>query len=317
MQLLGTISNFDPRAATPIDVAHQGTVFVAMDARLHSAFTGGTPVGDWVVSRKVRGNNWPLTPWPETGGWRFREEAPARKAYQILRAHILSRLQGAQVHEDRSARRALCDPSVAWGEAFVVGGQEAVYLSCSPSTETKIQTGITDRLKRYEVPGTGGFGAVYSTQMAPHLVAITTGQGGVAEHLLVAFSPGNEYPLVAGGLQGSALDTKPFDIDVPSGILVLSWGRLDGRGWVANAPVASGQGQDPANILHGLIGNTVARPLPTPWTTTPDAPHAWGLRLRPGRYRVGLRFLETPQGISGMAVSHVEAAPLWPDLAAP
>ncbi len=308
MHLLGTVANFDPRAATPIDVAHQGTVFVAMDARLHAAFTGGSPTGEWVVSREVHGD-WPVTPWPDTGGWCFRDEAEARRAYQTLRHHVLSRLAGAQPYDDRGPDRELVDPASAWGEAFVINGEEAVYLSCDRGTEAKNLTGITDRLEAFEVRGTQGRGAVYSTQTSPHLVAVTTGQGGLIEHLLVAFSPGNEPQLVAAALPGSALDTEPFEIDVPSGILVLAWGRLDGRGWVAGA-----QGQDPAAVIANLIGNTVARALPTPWTASAQEPHAWGLRVRPGRYRVGLRFLETQQGISGMAISHAEATPLWPDL---
>lgn len=308
MYLLGTVANFDPRAATPLDVAHQGTVFVAMDARLHAAFSGGTPTGEWVVSRSVHGD-WPVTPWPDTGGWCFRDEAEARRAYQTLRHHVLSRLAGAQPHDDRGRERELVDPASAWGEAFVVGGEEAVYLSCDRGTEAKNLTGITDRLERFGVKGTNGAGAVYSTQTYPHLVAVATGQGGLVEHLLVAFTPGNEPHLVAAALPGSELDTEPFEIDVPSGILVLAWGRLDGRGWAAGA-----QGGDPAAYVASLIGNTVARALPTPWTTSAQEPHAWGIRVRPGRHRVGLRFLETPQGISGMAISHVDAPPLWPDL---
>ncbi len=308
MHVIGTVANFDQRAASPLDVAHQGTVFVALDARLHARFSGGTPVGEWIVSRRVNGD-WPLDPWPNTG-WRFSDEASARAAYQTMRQHVLSRLHGAQPHDDRSPARGLVDPSSAWGEAFYVQGQEALYLSCDRGTEAKVLTSITDRLESFEIAGSnGGEGAVYSTQTAPHLVAITTGQGGLIEHLLVAFTPANELQAVAAGLPGSDLDTEPFEIDVPSGILVLSWGRLDGRGWTAQAP-----GQDPAAIIAHQIGNTVARPLPTPWTTTPDAPHAWGLRVRPGRYIVGLRFLETAQGISGMAMSHTQAAPLWPDL---
>lgn len=308
MHLLGTLSNFDPRAATPLDLAHQGTVFVAMDARLHALFSGGTPEGQWKVARRVHGDL-PLNPWPNTG-WRFSDEASARTAYQTLRQHVLSRLPGVQPVDDRSPRRGLVDPGAAWAEAFLLNGKEVLFLYCDRLTEAKALTGITDRLQSFTVAGSDGRkGAVYSTQTAPHVVAIAPGQGGLVEQVLVAFTPGQEHEAVAAGLVESELDTKPFEIEVPSGILVLAWGRFDGRGWVGGA------GQDPAAVLADLIGNSVARPLPTPWTSTPDAPHAWGLRVRPGKYRVGLRFLETEGGgISGMAMSHTEVASLWPDL---
>jgi hypothetical protein len=135
------------------------------------------------------------------------------------------------------------------------------------------------------------------------------GPGGAADYVVVAFTPANENELIAQGLVGSACDTKPFALEVPSGILALAWGRVDSAGFFANAP-----GQDPAVVLANLIGNNVAQPLTTPFDNNAPTPVDWGIRVRPGSYRVALRFLETPEGVSAIAISNVQAPPLFPDM---
>lgn len=308
MHLLGTVCNFvDRPPASPLDHAQQaGLVFVAADARAFASFRGGTPVGEWVVARKKLADA-PLDPWPNTG-WRFQDEASARNAYQAMRNHVLSKLPGAQPRDDRTPEKRLVDPQSAWGETFHWQGNDVLFLSCDRTTEAKILQMTTDRLEEFTIKGTDSVAAAYNTQIAPHLVGITTGQGGLAEHVLVAFTPGDENALVAAALPDSDQDTEPFDLPIPSGVLVLAWGRIDGA--------ALTQGQDSLQVMHNMIGNRVAGPLPTPWDGAAPGAYAWGIRVRPGTYRCALRFLETEQGISAMALSHVEAQQLWPDMAA-
>jgi hypothetical protein len=310
MHLLGTVCNFVDRPPTSqLDHALQaGLVLVAADARAFASFRGGTPQGEWVVTRKKMVDVG-LDPWPNTG-WRFNDEASARNAYQTLRNHVLSKLPGVEPRDDRSPQKRLLDAS-AWGETFHWQGQDVLFMSCDQSTEGKLLQGMTDRLKAFKIQGNGPVAASYNTQISPHVVGITTGEGGLAEHVLTAFTPGDENELVAAGLPNSDQDTEPFDLPVPSGILILAWGRLDGAGFAAQA-----QGQDVLNVFHNLIGNRVAAPLPTPWDGAAPGAYAWGIRVRPGTYRCALRFLETEQGISAMALSHVEAQQLWPDMAA-
>lgn len=305
MHLLGTICNFvDRPPQSQLDHAQQaGLVFVAADARAFAGFRGGTPQGEWIVARKKLADA-PLDPWPNTG-WRFQDEASARNAYQAMRNHVLSKLPGVQPRDDRTPQKRLLDAS-AWGETFQWQGNDVLFLSCDQTTEAKVLQMTTDRLGSFKIKGTGDKAASYNTQISPHVVGITTGQGGLAEHVLAAFTPGDESALVAAGLPDSDQDTEPFDLPVPSGILVLAWGRVDGA--------ALTQGQDPVQVLHNMIGNRVAGPLQTPWDGAAPGAYAWGIRVRPGTYRCALRFLETEEGISAMALSHVEAQQLWPDM---
>ena len=67
--------------------------------------------------------------------------------------------------------------------------------------------------------------------------------------------------------------------------------------------------------MANLIGQNLAHPLPTPFDGDAPGPVAWAIRVRPGSYRVALRFLETPDGISAMALSHADAPALFPDMA--
>lgn len=305
MHLLGTVCNFVDRPPTSqIDHAQQaGLVFVAADAHAFAAFRGGTPQGEWIVARKKLADA-PLDPWPNTG-WRFQDEASARNAYQAMRNHVLSKLPGVAPRDDRTPQKRLLDAS-AWGETFQWQGEDVLFLSCDQTTEAKILQMTTDRLGSFKIKGTQATAAAYSTQIAPHVVGITTGQGGLAEHVLVAFTPGDENALVAAALPNSEQDTKPFDLPVPSGLLVVAWGRIDGATLT--------QGQDAAAAIHAMIGNRVAGPLPSQWDGAAPGAYAWGIRVRPGTYRCALRFLETEQGISAMALSHPEAQPLWPDM---
>ncbi len=315
LHLLGPIYNFvrEP-GQTPLDGAHQaGLTFVAMDARAYADFSGGRPTGEWVVARQIQADLPELEPWPKTG-WRFQDQAGAREAYQAMRNHVLSHLPGVTAEEDRGPERRLNNPASAWGERFVLDGEEVLYLSCDSATQARLLEMLTDRLKSFETRGTTPQRyASYNSQTAPHLLAVAVGSSGVAEHLVVAFTPANEQSLITAGLPGStrASDLKLFTLDVPSGILVLAWGRVDGV-----AAFAQTQGQDPAAVLHQLLGQNLAAPLPTPFDSAAPGPLAWGIRLQPGRYRCALRFLETPEGISAMALSHEQAAPLWSDMAA-
>jgi hypothetical protein len=308
MQLLGTVCNFVNRQpANQLDHALQaGLVFVAADAAAFVKFRGGTPQGEWVISRNKLADVG-LDPWPNTG-WRFNDEAAARNAYQTLRNHVLAKLPGVQPRDDRTPQKRLIDPN-AWGESFNWQGNDVLFMSCDQSTEGKLLQAMTDRLESFDIKGTDSVGAAYNTQIAPHVVGITTGQGGLAEHVLAAFTPGDENELVAAALPDSDQDTEPFDLPVPSGILILAWGRVDGAAYLAQA-----QGQDPVQYFHNLIGNRVAAPLPTPWDGAAPGAYAWGIRVRPGDYSCALRFLETEQGISAMALSHPEAQQLWPDM---
>jgi len=311
MHLLGAVCNFVRQPPTnPLEASHQqGLVFVAMDARDYATFRGGTPTGEWTVARKIQAEL-PLDPWPDTG-WRFDNEAAARNAYQLMRNHIQARLAGVQSQDDRGPERRLNDPASAWGEAFHWQGREVLYLSCDLATQAQILEGTTQGLEAMQSSRGGPRYASYNTQVAPHAVAIATGEGGLAEHVLVAFSPAQEGQLIAAALPGSVNDTKPFPLDVPSGILVVAWARIDG-GAMCGSEAA--QGQDPAAVIANLIGSRVAGPLPSPLDAGAPGPLAWGIRVRPGKYGCALRFLETEQGISAMALSHDEVVPMWADM---
>jgi hypothetical protein len=313
MHILGPVYNFVQHpGASALDVAHQsGLTFVAMDAGAYADFSGSRPTGEWVVAREVHGDLPQLNPWPKTG-WRFREEAAARTAYQQMRDHALSRLPGAQRYDDRGPARSLNDPVAACGDAFFLDGQEVLYLSCDRATEARVLKMLTDRLEPYKTRGARPAGyAAYNSQTAPHIVAIATGTSGLAEHVIVAFSPADEQGLVAAGLPGSDRETdlKAFTVDALSGVLIVAWGRIDGATYFANA-----QGLAPSAVFQGILGNYVAAPLPTPLDGVAPGPLGWAIRVSPGTFHCALRYLDTPEGISAMVLSHTQAAPLWDDM---
>jgi hypothetical protein len=303
IELIGAIFNYaEQEEGTPAELAQsEGLTFVAMDARAFSAFRGGALGDEWVVSRKLNGEFPELNGWPDTG-WRFQDEKKAKDAYQKMRAHVMAKLPGAEAQDDRGPERRLHDPEHASGEAFVIDGEEALYLSCDRATEARILEMLTDRLEAYSTRGAAPQKyASYSTQIAPHLIGVG-GDGDLAEHVVVAFTPADEQALIAAGLTESVRETdlKPFQLEIPSGILVIAWGRIDGAAY-------------PEAAIVEQLGENSAGPLATPLDDASDGPLAWAIRVRPGTYAVALRWLQTEEGISAMALSHVEAKPLWAD----
>jgi hypothetical protein len=309
MNVVGAVHNFVRHpGATPAEWASQeGLVFVAMDAREWANFPGSTLRGDWVVWRDLHAEL-ALDPWPSVD-FRFTDERPAREAYQALRNHVLTRIPGVVAHPDNRSELRLHDPTVAWSEVFSYSGQALMHLGCDRLSEARLLEMTTDRLGPFVLPGQSqARGLSYSSQTAPHLVAATQGPTGAIDHLLVAFTPGGEGDEVQRGMPRSVLDLGPFDLEVPSGVMILAWARLDGT-----AMLGQTQG-DPAAVVSQMIGNAVIRHIPTPLDSVAPGPLGWAIRVRPGRFRAGLRFHESEQGISAVAISHEQAAPLWPDL---
>ena len=312
LQVLGKIHNYVTQAGpAPHEQLHEeGLVFVALDSRSFPYWHGDTDNGQWIL-RRVANKLPELQPWPETG-WMFKNEAQARQAYQTVRQHILSRLPGVQVREDKSPERELLDPNVAWGEAFTWKGHEHVFLACDRTTDALSMTLTTPALTSFavdEIPQVRC--ASYCTQVSDCYLAAAMASNGVADHVLVVFSPDDEVSLIESGLPGAENDgtAESFEIDVPSGILVVSWGRVPG------APLfAQFAGQDPAAVIHGFLASSIVKPIPTAFDSRSDGPVAYAVRVNPGVYDVDYWFLDTENGVSCMVLSRKGAEDFQPSV---
>jgi hypothetical protein len=314
LQLLGRIHNYVTQSGnTPLEqITKEGLTFVAMDSRAFAHWRGDDmATNQWILRRVSHRRINELQPWPNTG-WLFKDEAKARAAYQATRQHILQRLGGVQVREDKSPERELVDPQGAWAEAFHWRGEEVVHLSCDRTNDALALTLTTTGLVSFKNDdGVQTRSASYSTQTCAAYMAMLPASNGVAEHLVVAFSPGNEPQIIEAGLPGAEEDDdyEDCEIDCPSGILIVAWARVQGAPMFGNFP-----GQDPAAVVHNFIGNAVMRQIPTSLDNRAPGPLAYAIRVRPGTYDCVYRYVDTEQGLSAMVLCHQEADAFLPDV---
>jgi hypothetical protein len=316
LRIVGRVHNFVTHAAaTPFEQIHkEGLVFIAMDGRSYPYWGGDVMRGQWMLRRIAHHKLVELQPWPETG-WLFADENAARNAYHTVRQHILERLPGVQVHPDKSEDRELVDPEVAWAEAFYWEGGEAVFLAVDRTNDviaTTLTSMHTTQFSNPEGPSTRN--ACFSTHTTGAFVAIGIDDKGVPDHVVLVSSPGEEGALIEAGLPNAQPDgmSEPFDLDVPSGLMILAWGR------VAGAPLfQASQGHDPAIVIQGFLQNLVARPVPTALDARAVGPLAFALRVNPGVYEVNHWILGTEDGMSMMVMSRRGAPPFQPGAFAP
>ena len=310
LQIIGAISNFlqDP-SATPQDRAHdEGLTFVAMDVRSFAHWNGAIVSNEWNLRRVLRKRLDQLQPWPETG-WRFRDEAQARQAYMSLRQHFLTRLPGAQLRPELLEGQQLLAGQQAWAEGVYFNGELVAWIACDLSTDALSLTRRTSGLIEFKPEGgPEARCASYATQLSRCYLAVAPGPQGVYDHALIVFSPGDEEALIQQGLLGAAPDgtAEQFCVDIPSGILILAWGRIAGSRML-------GGGGDPAAKVHAVMGNQLHQAASTELDARAASPLVWALRMTPGVYDTNYWFVDTDEGgISCMVLSRQGAQPFRP-----
>ncbi len=228
LTILGTICNFvEHPSATPLEQAHdEGLTFVAMDSRSFPYWNGLNVGRTWIVRRVLRARLDQLRPWPDTG-WKFTDQAQAQQAYLTLRQHFLSRLPGASSQPEVIEGELLLAGQQAWAEGIYWNGELVAWISCDLSTDALTLTQITRAMEEFAPDGgPPARCASYATQVTEAYLAVAPGPQGY-DHVAVVFSPGEETDAITDGLLNAVNDgtAQPFCIDVPSGILMLSWGR--------------------------------------------------------------------------------------------
>lgn len=307
LHIVGQVYNFVTHAGgTPFEQLHkEGLTFVAMDSRAFPHWGGDTMTDQWILRRIAHRRLAELQPWPETG-WRFGDEATARNAYQTVRQHIISRLPGVEMREDKNEDRELVDPNAAWAESFFWRGSEVVFLACDRTNDALATTLVTMGVSQFTNPsGPETRNASFSTQTSGMYLAVAPG-GGPADHVAVIFSPADETEIIGQGLPNMQSDpsSPAFEVDVPTGLLVVAWGR------VAGAPLfAQSHGHDPAGVINGFLGNTRVRPVPTTLDKRAAGALAYAIRVNPGVYTCEQLYVETQEGISLMLLSRQGAQP--------
>ncbi len=312
LQLVGTISNFAARPSADEDVAaHEGEgAFVCGDPAAVAAWSGLERRERWKV--RVLG---PLADVPMV--WNhvrpFVYEADKGKAerhYETLRRTILETFQGSQLRPH---------PTFPGGSA--PGGR--VELIVQPD-RGNVGVLLLDREHDYDyamamTPGIGGLeagnngGPRVASWRPPGgtaLVAVGRGASAALDHVVLAFYPGNGDPrgLVTALLPGArrAPRTAEVLLDVPSGVLVAQWARVQGRATLGPF------GADPGTGLAGRMGPQVAVPLDAAdgdLRQRVSGPVAWAFRVTPGRWRAQLWSMDTEDGagLSALVLSRVGA----------
>jgi hypothetical protein len=258
--------------------------------------------------------NWP-TPNSET--WRYHpSEEAARQMYVQLRQHIFATFPGVEARDERG--NAPLNVPTAHSESFWQNGSMILHLFYDNMTDLQVAVRNTNCIRRFNAhPATpDGPGLVtYFTQGDVQTLAIAKNERGVAEHIVIAFSPKRDgAELLAQGMPRAEKrpnhEQKPLMLT--SGFLVAFWGRASGP-----AVMAPTRGQHPAPMLHQYLGSNVAAPLAT---NVPGldprlpAPAAYAIRVEPGLYDVLYYELDANAegGHSFVALSKQGAPPFQP-----
>jgi hypothetical protein len=302
----GQICNYVRTPSPNEDVAaHEGEgPFIFADVRDVGNWTGLERRGRWKVRVLGPLADLPMV-WNHVRPYLFHKDLPAAQAhFQAIKKNLEQTLPGTQFR-----------PHPTFGGGSVPGGRVEVIVGQQGNNAGVL---MLDGVHDYDVardmtPGLGAIPAgnedgprVVSWQppaCAPFL-AWAPGSGGAADHVVALFSPGQTdvRTLIRKGLPGMARDpqTRDVTIDVPSGVLVGFWSRLDGQRLIAGA-----RGTDPAAWLASSLGQSMTAPLDV---GDPElaprlaGPSAFAVRVQPGTWRAQLWMGDTDDGAGVSAV---------------
>jgi hypothetical protein len=314
--LVGTIANFaeNPHPDESIGWAEQEGPFIVADARDAGRWLGlgfGGRWKTWVLGDLA---NLPMQ-WPKFN--RFHEnEQEAEVACDALRGAIQRSMQGAPIKvspkkgDAPTSRYELIFPNGPGGEQ---AGAIGILMKdwCSDYDFAMHMTRGLACLRGGNYDGPRMIS--YRPPPFPCTVAVGMGPNNRADHVVIVFSPGetDQSAFIAGGMQGAAPDGQHVDvtIDVPSGVLVGFWSRLDGR------QVMGRWGNDPAmGLATGPLARAVATPIPTDhegFEARQRGPAAWAFLVNPGKWTARYAYTDTPDGagLSCCVMSREGAAP--------
>ncbi len=259
--------------------------------------------------------------WPTSGNetWRYHpSEEAARTMYTQLRNHVAQQLGANVEFRDARAEIGMNAPS-GYGESIFSRGQEIGRIFFDQMADLQIAVRNTNCIRRtpaHPAVPDGPALVNYLTQSDVLTLAIAKNARGVAEHVVICFSPTYQAEQVlAEGMTRAERpphhEQKP--IPLSSGFLVAFWGRASGP--MVMSPT---QGGPPAPMLHQYLGNDVARPL---HTNVPGldarlpAPAAYAIRVEPGTYDVAYYEMDLDAangGFSFVALSRQGAPPFQP-----
>jgi hypothetical protein len=241
-----------------------------------------------------------------------REEAQA--AYAAIRLQVVG--LGLEARDARS-EFPLNDPQ-CYAERFFMNGEELLRLFYDHMTDLQLAVRNTDAIWQFQAHPTdpsAGTLATYHTQNDVLYLAVARAASGAAEHVVLVYSDRHQpEPTIREGMPAAEWIKafKESTISFPSGVAVVTWGRLSGAEaeWQENP-------QAPAQSLLGRLGTNVAVPLPAPAHLAPrlsNVPASYAVRMEPGSYKATYYELDTKEhgGFSCCAISREGAPPFLP-----
>jgi hypothetical protein len=281
-------------------VAEQEGPFVFADARTVSAWQGLRMTSRWKTWALGDINNLPIQ-WPRFSRYHGKEE-DAEAARQLLRGAISKSLEDTVFqppanpmgNHEKSAFDMIFSKQADGSLAGPLGA-----LMKEVSSDWDYAMHVVPGLGSLEATTVGGPKMIgYRPPPSLANVAFVKGLNDRVDHVVIAFSPGelDAKADLEACLPGAAPDGHhdDFSLDVPSGVLVVFWSRIEGDAIMAPF------GADPA---MGLATGPLAKQPCVPLSSGVEGlderlpgPPAWAFLVNPGKWTARYWYKDTPDG---------------------
>lgn len=264
-------------------------LFIAGDASVLRHYSGTEPGSRWLFSADGALID-QLPDWPAARGAQLlATEQEARALYGHLRAHALA-ARPALVPQDTRHTFAL-KAEGAHAESFWLDQQDVLRLFFDRVSDQQAMHLLTDRVATFPSGHDDSPLMTYATVSARLYLAVARGPSGAADHVaLVHSEDAKPEPTITGGLSGAVRHLQRGGIQLPTGILVVQWGRFSGSDVLRYADAAA-----PETWLRPQLSSTVTAPIKIGNVAAGrlGAPGAYAVRMEPGTYELAHYELST------------------------
>lgn len=300
--VVGPIANVvsTPHSDEYFATAEEEGPFVYADARTAAAWQGLRMTQRWKTWCLGDINNLPIQ-WPRFNRYHA-TEPEAQAARQALRKAIATSLQDSVFQPPDSPtgnheKSAFDMIMVKQADGSLAGPMGVVMKEVTSDWDLGMH--VIQGLGSMEAGNVGGpkmVGYRPPPSLAP--IAYVKGINDRVDHVVIAYSPGDldAKADIEAGLPGASPDGqhKDYTMDVPSGVLVVFWSRLEGDTLVAPF------GNDAAmGLATGPLSKALAVPLSSGVEGLDErlpGPAAWAFLVNPGQWTARYWYKDTPDG---------------------